>query len=286
MVSLKTGTPFKANVLQSVIVVGALVVSRIYMIEAGWASKLIVVLPALFLLSFLLVLQLLKTQIRSALLTAMVLVPLLLFMEQTALRLSIVATAGGQTFGQYMGLVPEPEPPEENGREPLPPIPRAEKTTPAIETAAAEEPVSPPEVVAEPSAVVDASPETVKTNELSQLHDEVKVVVKVKAAPATSTHQADPFVKVTTHLGVVLVPNDDSVMHEWIAAAHKLQLKGFVSLAGEVVILRNDGSMLRKGETWDLDMSGNTYTFQIDDVMQGKASMRAYGLNPIGAVQD
>ncbi len=93
--------------------------------------------------------------------------------------------------------------------------------------------------------------------------------------------EPDPFVRITTHLGVVLVPNNEDEMAEWIAAAQNLELKGYVSLGTEVVVLRNDGTMLRKGEIWSIEYRGFRFNFLIDTIMKDKVSMRAKGREPV-----
>ncbi len=119
---------------------------------------------------------------------------------------------------------------------------------------------------------------------------EVVEVVDDAAAPSAVERKyvpppPDPFIKITTHLGVVLVPNDDAEMHEWIAAAQSLEIKGYVSLGNEVVILRPDGVMMRKGEIWELARSGYTYHFAIDRIMKNRVSLKADGRAPTATIQ-
>jgi len=91
----------------------------------------------------------------------------------------------------------------------------------------------------------------------------------------------DAFTRITTPLGEVLVPNEKSVMHQWIAASHNLQVKGYVSFGDEVVILCPDGTMLRKGEDWNVTNAGYRYRFRIEKILKDRVSIRANGRESI-----
>ncbi len=94
-------------------------------------------------------------------------------------------------------------------------------------------------------------------------------VLEIEPEPE-AVPQPDPFIRITTPLGIAIVPSDPLLVSEWIAAAHMLQMKGFVSLGNELVILRNDGEMLRNGDLWSVEHVGQAFSFRIDTIAKGK----------------
>lgn len=269
---------FKPSFGRSAIICGAMVMARLYMTHAGWGANIVAALAALFALSFLLLIQIVKTPPLVGCVTAMVLVPLFLFAEQTTMRITATVFPDEPTFLEYMGLALDGD------DEPLiqssaPVQPKVEQrivvVTNVVEVAAP---------TPEPIAPIQPHPPTTKPPELNP-PSVAKPPSRAPVAPSPISPapepgpkpKTDPMLRITTHLGAVLVPNDDATMHEWIAAAHSLQVKGFVSLGTEVVILREDGSMLRKGEDWILEKGGYSYRFRIDSIAEGRVSMRANG---------
>jgi hypothetical protein len=97
-------------------------------------------------------------------------------------------------------------------------------------------------------------------------------------------HKPEPFVHITTPLGVASVPSDPALIDEWISASHSLQMRGFVSLGNEVVILRNDGEMLRNGDVWHVEHKGYSYRFGIDKIMKDKVSLQGKSREAVSAV--
>ncbi len=87
----------------------------------------------------------------------------------------------------------------------------------------------------------------------------------------------NPFMQLSTHLGLVTIPNDPLEVRDWIAVAHTLNIAGYVSLGDEIVILRNDGEMLRNSDVWSLDSQGYTYHFRIEKIEEGKVELTAEG---------
>lgn len=85
----------------------------------------------------------------------------------------------------------------------------------------------------------------------------------------------NPFIRVTTPMGAVLVPNETMVTDEWIAAASMLKVKGFVSLDGEVAVLSTTGVIIQPGKEWKVDFKDYTYAFQVDSVEKNRVSMQA-----------
>lgn len=450
---------FETNFGRMISVVGALVVSRVYMMDAGWSENIVAVVAVLFALAFLLILQLLKTPLLVGCIAAMALVPLALFMEHAAKQFSAKVVPEGPTFAEYMGLAQEvieedriatgfklpevdqgdvvrkelgvPAPvtvPDEavveamqadfsrglelladrkiwmdgltseekrayreemaaflaeqgiaGDRYSLAAIKEANPTNLMVlasffselrndEEEQEERVRSVPESLAAVAANLSGNPLSEEAagmlqeltglfdadeidraiglarNELEESQGENELAGMVLAAMVqagsglpvdqllldekdegmfeletlkelASRHwkrtgqsagelsvswgageaaaesnvqetsiveepgvvEKEPFLRITTHLGVVLVPNDESEMHEWIAAAQSLRMKGYVSLGDQVVLLRNDGSMLRKGEDWTLAYMGYTYHFRIHTIMKGRVSMRANG---------
>jgi hypothetical protein len=449
MLKIGTRNKFESHFFRTVVVVGALVVARIYMIDAEWASNIVMVFAMLYALAFLLVLQFLKTPLLPCCLLSMVLVPLLLFMEQSAIRFSAAVMPEGPTFSEYMGLagnvIEESKKKErlvstevdlgnvmKKGLDALATLTEKEERaamqhdlnrgvtlfserkawmdslSPEEKRAYREEmsaflveqglagdrysisamrESNPTNLVALASFFDELQDETVDhdarirsipeslaaiatnlgegelgENELAVLQhfaelfganeiDEAMTPARneLKAVQGDSTFlgtvlaamvqsksglpidqliaqdgglermdsnhrksqvleqvngvsvagnsgvsevpdaekelamvaEPDPFVRITTHLGVVLVPNNEDEMAEWIAAAQNLELKGYVSLGTEVVVLRNDGTMLRKGEIWSIEYRGFRFNFLIDTIMKDKVSMRAKGREPV-----
>ncbi|HEY5654119.1 MAG TPA: hypothetical protein VIR63_07120 [Pontiella sp.] len=109
---------------------------------------------------------------------------------------------------------------------------------------------------------------------LTQEKIEEDVIADKEAAP-----KRDPFIQVSTDLGIITVPNEEDVMHEWIAAAQSLKVKGFVSLGEEIVILNEQNEMLKRGQVWDVKSGEYTYHFRIDKIIHGKVSLSSDGRN-------
>ena len=79
----------------------------------------------------------------------------------------------------------------------------------------------------------------------------------------------------------MLVPNDEAEMYEWVAATYNLRIKGYVSLGDEVVILREDGSMLRRMDAWSVEKGNYIYCFSIEHILKGRVTLRAAGREPV-----
>lgn len=103
----------------------------------------------------------------------------------------------------------------------------------------------------------------------------VKEKAAVTAAEEAPRVKPNPYVRVTTPMGVVLVPNQGNVIDEWIAAANQLKVKGFVSLDGEVAVLSTSGEVVLPGQDWSVVLKDYTYAFMIDRVEEGRVSMQA-----------
>ncbi|MDF7825703.1 hypothetical protein P4B35_16870 [Pontiellaceae bacterium B12227] len=135
--------------------------------------------------------------------------------------------------------------------------------------------------------VVDVAPE----NGPATKPEEVPVVVKnaqpapvleIKPVPMPVSpsvqlpeEEPEPFLKITTNLGVVYVPDDEELMPQWVTAANSLQIRGYVALGDEIVILRMDGGMLRKDQDWVHEMKGYHYHFKLEDIQRDMVTIRA-----------
>ena len=290
---------FKPTYVRSIIVCGAMVVARLYMSHAGWGANIVAALGALFALSFLLLLELIKTPPLTGCLTAIAVVLLLMFMEQSAIRLSAAVFPNGPSFLAYMGLEfgPEAE------------VRLANTTHEPVRSPGKKAVVQPPDVPAESvatnrsSEVVSEAGTMVVSNTAAvevvehaaeELGPVVETPVPVADPPVPPEEPVEPpaekvppvkpiepeapkFIRISMHLGVAYVPSDEKVMHEWVAATQELKMKGFVSLGDEVVILRADGGVLKKGEVWAVDYAGYSYRFAVESIAQNRVSMRAAG---------
>ena len=114
----------------------------------------------------------------------------------------------------------------------------------------------------------------------------------VESAPVPDAHpepepvpeplpEPAPFIVISTHLGRVYVPDQEELMHEWIAAANALKIRGYVALGDEIVILKMEGTFLRKDQEWLHDMKGYTYHFKLESIQKNRVSMRAAGREKI-----
>jgi hypothetical protein len=130
------------------------------------------------------------------------------------------------------------------------------------------EPVALPVVKPQPEAVVA----------VPALKPVAEVVIPVPSEPEPEPEpvvEPDPYIMISTHLGSVYVPDDEAVMHHWIAAANALQIRGYVALGDEIVILNKDGNFLRKEQDWEHDRKGYTYCFQIESIERNRVVIRA-----------
>jgi len=257
---------FKPSFGNAATICAAMVMARLYMSHADWGENIVAALAALFALSFLLLLQIVKTPPLAGCVTAMVLVPLFLFAEQTTMRITAAVFPEAPTFLEYMGLTLDGDGGEPMARPSRPVQTKVVVVTNVVEVAATPEAA----VQVQPHPPSSEPPKDKKPHTVAKPPSKPPPKKAIKPKPA-------PFVRITTHLGAVLVPNNEATMHEWIAAAHSLQVKGFVSLGSEVVILCEDGSRLQKGEDWLLEKGGYSYRFQIDSIAEGRVSMRANG---------
>lgn len=110
--------------------------------------------------------------------------------------------------------------------------------------------------------------------ELALQETEIKVVAP-SLAEEDMEPEPDPYIPISTAMGVVLVPNDGTSVDEWIVAANKLNIRGFVSVDDEVVILSTTGEMIRKGEQWSVDFQKFTYAFDITNIDNERVHMKA-----------
>ncbi|MCF7816482.1 MAG: hypothetical protein K9M54_01270 [Kiritimatiellales bacterium] len=106
--------------------------------------------------------------------------------------------------------------------------------------------------------------------------EELQVVEASAPAP-----QTDPFVVVPCDFGSVRIPDNLYGEGRWTAAVQELKIKGFGALGREIVILCEDGTMIRNKDAWSVDYAGNTYRFRVDHVEKNKVMLIAEGLDPI-----
>lgn len=132
-----------------------------------------------------------------------------------------------------------------------------------------------------PEGVAESVEETVAAS----LQPDKQPVLEIDPLPASVPEPApvpeplpepDPFVMISTHLGQVYVPDEEELIHEWIAAANTLQIRGYVALGDEIVILKMDGTLLRKDQEWLHDLKGYTYHFKLERIQRNRVIMRAY----------
>ncbi|MDZ8119973.1 hypothetical protein [Pontiella agarivorans] len=110
--------------------------------------------------------------------------------------------------------------------------------------------------------------------EQALLESKPEIIVKADTPPKEE-EVVNPYIRVTTSMGVVLVPDDAEATDAWIAAANRLAIRGFVSLDDEVVILSTTGDIVRKGQQWYIELQDFTYTFDITRIDRNRVYMKA-----------
>ncbi|QBG46415.1 hypothetical protein EGM51_03015 [Verrucomicrobia bacterium S94] len=98
---------------------------------------------------------------------------------------------------------------------------------------------------------------------------------KTHNEPAEVVVEENLYIRVTTSMGVVMIPDDIDSCDAWIAAANQLKIRGFVSLDDEVVILSTTGEIVRKGQQWYIEFQDFTYTFDITRIERNRVYMTA-----------
>lgn len=87
----------------------------------------------------------------------------------------------------------------------------------------------------------------------------------------------DPFIQVSSPLGVAYIPADDPDMAGWVSAVGQLEIKGYAVLGREIAILRNNGTVCIQGEELAVDHAGSRYRFQAESILRGRVVLRAVG---------
>lgn len=296
LLSVVAKNKFESHVGRTIAVVLALAIARLYMSSASWADNIVTVIAVLFALSFFLIFKVLRAALLASCLLAMVLVSLMLGLEHVATQFSAKVMPKGTKVAESMGLA-QKEIYENKGKEGLEPTDVGDvmgkgKGQDALATLTEEEEQ---ESVTQDFGGEDGGNllDTDTQGDFASSH------FKRKGTPVESERETDldvltlqsedvvdeleviaeeePFIPIKINFGVVLLPKDEPDSYAWIIATQKLRMQGYVSLGDEVVILREDGAMLRRKDLWTVDAGDYTYSFIVEEILENRVSLRAAG---------